>query len=205
MGEMGIIEYKGFDIKLFQDESPESPREWDNLGTMMCFHPGYNLGDKHNMSIEEMLETVRRRDVLALPLVLLDHSGLWMKVGSGWSEDPGGWDTSKVGFIWVTYSRLREEYKVRRISHQTLIHAENVLRSEVSTYSDYLKGSVYGYEVVDKDGEWIDSFWGFYGDEGYKETIRQGKASIDNIVDSELYQRVLGPQIPLFKEKEVGV
>lgn len=30
------------------DEYPESPREWDNLGTMVCFHNRYRLGDKHN-------------------------------------------------------------------------------------------------------------------------------------------------------------
>lgn len=30
------------------DEYPESPREWDNLGTMVCFHRDYKLGDPYN-------------------------------------------------------------------------------------------------------------------------------------------------------------
>ena len=204
MGEMEIIEYKGFDIKLFQDESPESPREWDNLGTMMCFHPGYNLGDKHNMSVEEMLETVRRRDVLALPLVLLDHSGLWMKVRSGWSEDPGGWDTSRVGFIYVTYETLRKEYSVKHITKTVLLKAENVLRSEVRVYSDYLEGSVYGYEVEDKDGEMIDSCCGFYGDEGWKWALSEAKGTVDSLVDGELWKRSQMEQLGMFS-REVGV
>jgi hypothetical protein len=29
---------------------PNSPREWDNLTEMICYHPRYNLGDKHNYS-----------------------------------------------------------------------------------------------------------------------------------------------------------
>ena len=32
------IEYKGYTIKVKLDEDNESPREWDNLGTMTCFH-----------------------------------------------------------------------------------------------------------------------------------------------------------------------
>ena len=30
-----------------QDTDCEGPREWDNLGTMVCFHTRYNLGDEH--------------------------------------------------------------------------------------------------------------------------------------------------------------
>jgi len=34
MGE--LIEYRGLEIKIDQDGYPENPREWDNLGTMVC-------------------------------------------------------------------------------------------------------------------------------------------------------------------------
>lgn len=33
-------------LKIEHDDSPESPREWDNLGTMVCWHNRYNLGDE---------------------------------------------------------------------------------------------------------------------------------------------------------------
>jgi hypothetical protein len=32
-------------LQIIQDEDPESPREWENLGTMICWHRRYNLGD----------------------------------------------------------------------------------------------------------------------------------------------------------------
>lgn len=38
-------EYRGCTIRIEQDDNPESPREWDNVGTMVCFHDRYNLGD----------------------------------------------------------------------------------------------------------------------------------------------------------------
>ena len=31
-----------------QEDYSESPREWDNMCTMVCWHRRYNLGDKHN-------------------------------------------------------------------------------------------------------------------------------------------------------------
>lgn len=38
--------HRGLIIKLFQDSDiAESPRAWDNLGTMVCWHSRYTLGD----------------------------------------------------------------------------------------------------------------------------------------------------------------
>jgi hypothetical protein len=42
------IEYKDYIINIDQDEIAENPRKWDNLGTMICFHNRYSLGDKHS-------------------------------------------------------------------------------------------------------------------------------------------------------------
>lgn len=33
-------------IVIKNDPEPESPREWDNVGTMVCWHSRYNLGDE---------------------------------------------------------------------------------------------------------------------------------------------------------------
>ncbi len=42
------IEYKRFTINIYPDmDVYESPRDWDNLGTMWCVHSRYNLGDLH--------------------------------------------------------------------------------------------------------------------------------------------------------------
>ena len=48
------IEYKGCRIRLEVDEDPGSPREWCNVGTMVCWHRRYNLGDEQPR--EEPLE-----------------------------------------------------------------------------------------------------------------------------------------------------
>ena len=58
--------------------------------------------------------------------------------------------------------------------------AEALLRGEVSTFDDYIRGNVYGYIVEKKVGcdccgavkyEHVDSCWGFYGD-GLEEDLK---------------------------------
>ncbi len=39
-------EYRGCTIRLEYDRGAESPRDWCNVGTMVCWHRRYNLGDE---------------------------------------------------------------------------------------------------------------------------------------------------------------
>jgi len=43
------IEYRGFNINIYQDEMAEDPRDWDNIGHMACTHSHYDFGDKDFM------------------------------------------------------------------------------------------------------------------------------------------------------------
>lgn len=156
-------------LNIYTEESPSSPREWDNLGTMMCSHSRYSLGEKHSFdfkayeSREQMESALKRRFDVAvmLPLYLYDHSGITMKT------TPFGdrWDSGQVGYIFVSKKKLREEYSVKRITKKLIEKATKILEGEVNMYDQYLTGDVYGFEITDKDGNHIDSCWGFYGDD----------------------------------------
>lgn len=37
-------------LTISRDDYPENPRKWDNLGTMLCWHKRYQLGDSHTYS-----------------------------------------------------------------------------------------------------------------------------------------------------------
>ena len=164
---------RGNTIKIYQDEYPENPREWDNLGTMICFHSRYMLGDKHDLSIEALKELVSRRDILALPLYLLDHSGLALNTSGFAYIDPQGWDWDQVGYLYVTHEKLRQEYGVKKVSRRLLEKVKQILEAEIETYNQYLSGDVYGYEIEDPYDNEGDSCWGFYGLEAVQEAARK--------------------------------
>jgi len=208
------IEYRGFNINIYPDDSPEDPREWDNIGIMACSHPNYILGDKDysntkrggcggeevleailadvvknpggiveawgRQAVDKTVEIVEKCGGVIMPLFLLDHSGLWMSTGK-YSCDPGGWDTSHVGFIFCTAAKIKEEYGE---GAEAMEKARRYLIGEVETYCQWLSGSVYGYSIEPKDTnkgiKCDDSCWGFYGYEWDKNgLLDHAKPSID--------------------------
>jgi hypothetical protein len=165
-----LIEQKnGFTLYLVQDSDSQSPREWDNLGTMVYWHRRYELGDvdgsKEYGDASDFDEWWKEngKGGIRLPLALLDHSGLRIWIGNGphWS-DSQGWDSGQVGWIYVTAETLRKEYG-KRITKKRLETAKRCLESEVETYDQFLSGDVWGYILEGPDGKELDSCWGFFG------------------------------------------
>jgi hypothetical protein len=151
------IKYRGYTIHIEQDIDPLNPRtDYDNLGTMVCFHPRYNLGDKDHAGFkepEDLLEYLKRERknlAVVLPLYLLDHSGLWMKTGR-FACDSAGWDTSNVGVIFITKEQARKEYGWKLITKERKEKLAKYLEGEVELYSSYLEGAVYGFYGYEHD------------------------------------------------------
>lgn len=157
---------------IYQDGSPYSPRDWDNLGTMTCKHKRYRLGDEQAFyteeynSWEEWLESEifenngGEENVLYLPLYLLDHSAISMSTTSFNNR----WDSGQVGYIWTT----REEIEREGLTEE---QAYRILEEEVKDYSMYLSGDVYGFRLEKKkvcdccgsvDYTYKDSCWSIY-------------------------------------------
>jgi len=196
-------------IKIVRDLNCDS-RDWDNLGTMVCWHNRYKLGDEqptenqieynlrlaqdceispqdclniiwdihdnHPDSLEDFfyyaghegidkdtilqalqemelipdgLDEIIAQTFVILPLYLYDHSGITMNT-TGFHCP---WDSGKVGFI---YAKADAEDLERE-------QIEKNLKGEVLTYDDYLRGDVWGFQILGEDEEIVDSCYGFYG------------------------------------------
>ncbi len=183
--------YRDHTIKIMHDPDPESPRDYDNLGTMACWQRRYTLGDKHeygdprallialgdldnetDLSMNDLFVRTEKRAVI-LPLYLYDHSGITMNT----TEFHCPWDSGQVGYIYVTLADIRKEYSVTRVSQKLRGKIADQLRQEVRTYDHYLTGNCYGF-VVEKDEDEVVSCWGFLGDyDGY--CLDEAKASVN--------------------------
>lgn len=170
MYEADSYEHAGIPVRIVYDPEPQDPREWTQLGEMVCWHRRYNLGDRQIDDQER--EALERGGIRLLDrylrlvkgathvemLGLIDHSGLAMYPGGGphWS-DSAGWDSGTVGFIYDTpEGRADCGTPPDRIAE--------CLIGEIKDYDQYLRGEVYGYIVAEgSDDE--ESCFGFYGDE----------------------------------------
>lgn len=201
------VEYKGYEIGIYVDDTPFNPREeYDNMGHMVCWHRDYILGDKQTEWYMESPDAFHgwldgdeedwdgdeedwdcghpARDDIAvmLPLYLMDHSGLWMNTGGFSGVDSHGWDWGQVGYIYVTNDEVIHEYG--DLSKESIARAEKYLRGEVETYSDYISGQVYGYIITGPEGEDIGGCWGYFGsDRDYM--IEEAKNTVDYDIEKQ--------------------
>jgi hypothetical protein len=177
---MESFQVNGMTVKIMQDSDPSDPRtEFSNVGTMVCWHKRYSLGDVQ--PTEEPIEFLRQimetrvysetrkwvpddiseddinkymnKHFVILPLYLMDHSGLSI------STSPFGclWDSGQVGFIYV--DKESKDYDDLTVG----------LKFEVETYDKFLSDDVWGYTIMTEKGEVIDSCSGFYGFDRCKE------------------------------------
>jgi hypothetical protein len=177
---MNDEKYKGYYIKIHYDACAESPREWGNIGTIACFHNRYEIGDKHNLSTDEIIEIVKRKDVLSLPIYLYDHSGITINTAPFACK----WDSMQIGYIYVDKERLKKE----RLDKCEDKEIYKYLNSEVKTYDNYLRGEVYYYNIIAKtkcnvcehvEEEIVDSCSGYYE---YDACLEDAKIQIDYIL-----------------------
>lgn len=161
MEDSMTVSADGYNLQVFRDEYAENPREWDNLGKMVCWHRRYNLGDKHDYeSPQDFYESDEYKNALViLPVYLYDHSGITIS-----NSDFGDrWDSGQIGYIFVTKGKAQEEYGLLNETTTELIRER--LMSETKMYDQYLQGDCYAFRITDENGEEIDGCGGFFGDD----------------------------------------
>lgn len=190
---MNTIEYRGITIKIeLEGLMALNPRdEFDNIGTIVCFHNRYNLSDFHEFAdpsaVNQFLQEQGDK-VIWLPLFLYDHSGITIRTAPFSSQ----WDSGQVGIIYAESKKLYElidswDNKHKNETYPGISDAEiaqEILKNEVETYDHYLTGSVYGYEIEKTD----DSCWGFYGGDHEKSGLLD---MARNSIDSYLMQKAI--------------
>jgi hypothetical protein len=162
------------------DADNESPREWGNLGTIVCWHnrrhflgdvqpdcsaieylyglmndrefesKRYYLPDLDVIGEDNILKYFEKHFVF-LSLCFYDHGGIAMST----STFSCPWDSGRVGFIYVE----RDSDEVAGMTEQKIIDA---LKQEVKIYDTYLRGEVLCVDIKDRYGEVINSCGGFY-------------------------------------------
>lgn len=161
----GIIDHSKdkWELRITRDDFSDSPREWDNLGTICVskncryVEDEAKLNDSLNWSNrEEDLATLESKGYVALPLSVYDHSGVTIYIG----EKCDKWDSGQVGWYIVSKEKIKKEYGVERLSKKILEKTKRVLIREIKTLNAYVNGEVYGYALYQNDEE-IDSCGGF--------------------------------------------
>jgi hypothetical protein len=155
-------------LSIKQDEDPQNPRqEYDHLGTMVCWHRRYGLGDEqpkaspkeyqrslandavnfdcHSEYVPEIhIKRAIERHYTLLPLYLYDHSGLSISTGAF----SCAWDSGQVGFIYLSLKDALKEFNLKEGRWETLVshRADHKPRTLRSWAIDVLRAEVQEYD-----------------------------------------------------------
>lgn len=202
-GNYKINYSNGYTLTIQYDEWAESPREWDNAGTMICAHRNYDLGDRmidpnQYSSFEEILDEIKENegDIVWRYLYLFDHSGISMSMSREQfhAADSQGWDWGTVGFIYISHKDILKEWGngANEVTPELIEAAVACMESEVDTYDDFIRGNVYAYIIEDENGNVLDACGGFFGYEDVKsEAMHQAEWHWNHFLSKTPVQGVL--------------
>ena len=180
-------------LEIHYDSNPESCREWDNLGTIWCSHKRYSLSDKHAPKIDtddhDGWDAVEQHLIkkegasVILPIYMYDHTERSI------STQPFGdrWDSGQIGFIYCTKTKIKSEFHIKKITKKLKERVIECLKGEIETYSQYVRGEVYGFKLIQIDMSTqerieLESCWGFFGDDLEKNGIMNHLSTKDIIL-----------------------
>lgn len=159
-------------IEIYHDPFASSPREDTNLGYFITFDQYYNSPDKSDWletvikdtgevakDVNDHMRLIKNRidehsdgeKVVAIyPVTKYEHSAVSYSLGS-----KHGFDYSNNGFYIITD-------KTQNIIGVEAKDFEKVIKEELSLYTKYVNGEVWGITVYDENGEIQDTCSGFY-------------------------------------------
>lgn len=179
----------GYQIVTYYDEHPCNPREeWDNVTTLVGWHRHYELSDPKVRgdfpSPEHFCEWLKEeredgKEYIVRVVYAYEHGGIMLQCSA--FSDP--WDSGQVGFVFVSKEKARQEWPAHKDESEDewLKRIKGYIDGEIETFSDYLNGSVYGYEVFDNNGEPTDdSCWGYYGFQAIDDAVEEVRSYHEN-------------------------
>jgi hypothetical protein len=162
----------GFTINIYPDEEPMNPRkDLECLGTIYHCSRRHRFGSDEVMDVDDIKAMADNPDIISLPVFLYDHSGLSMSTKA--FSCP--WDSGQIGIIAIDRATALKEFGGKQVTKALRDKVIKRLEAEIGCYNDYLEGNYCGYVITDRDGNDVDSCWGFENLEG---CLSEAKANL---------------------------
>lgn len=167
-----------------------SPRDWDNLASMIFWNRSYKLGDEHNFTdpidfIQDLaekngvnldsltdeqkekfsyLEDKIKDNIIIWPCWIYEHSEIAISCGAREYPFNDRFDSGFLGYIYTDKKTIIDNFGN---CEDWKKKAAQIFKEEIKIYNQFLSGEVYAFreyiqEEEGADFEDLDSCYGFY-------------------------------------------
>jgi hypothetical protein len=165
------------EYKIMHDECHTDFWDFEGSVSFISNHKDYRSVNTKDMlenyeSLADMRKEYHDNGFSIVPIFAYIHSGIALSLGS--FSCP--WDSGVFGFLVFKNGEFGEN---------------NIgLKGFVESWSNWLNGEVYGYQVQDDKGEVLDSCWGFIGYEHCEEAAKESLTYCINAAKLERTSRI---------------
>lgn len=138
------------------DDCGDSPLDWNDWPKISYRKDSrYTLGNTpvDSEDHQEIADKIESGEYVGLPVYAYIHSGVMLKAGSGFSCQ---WDSGQSGFVYMPKEVALKDWT-------TIEGALDGMRAITEEFGMWCNGEVYGFRILDEDGNELDSCWGHIG------------------------------------------
>jgi hypothetical protein len=187
--DVNVVNYKGYKIRIIQDEFYDSPDNWGDEQRFLVYDHRDFYVKRKGFNPDDIFEVFSEGKKLydgffIFPVYAYIHSGVALQLKRWFNYVPQGHNEFDVSF--KGFALIKKE-KGTYTSEKAYQAAEGLL----NVWNDCLSGNVYGFIAEDNEENEIDSCWGFYGDPEKSGLIEDAKSNIDFEIKNRLEKRIL--------------
>lgn len=164
-----IIDWIEYNLIVMNNEMSESPREWDNIWTLVTAHRNFSWDEELPSDCESIDEAFEEHlkdkwltidDIYYHRVYLMDHSWLSVRTTPFWCR----WDSWHLWYIYVSIDKYNKEWIVPKDwkTHEQM--ALEYMNSEIEALDNYLQWNVYEFiiesrKIIYQNGVRFTSDW----------------------------------------------
>jgi len=200
-------------VEIFVEPNPKNPREDDHFGYIAYtrsdgeFFTEYSLNSRKpldfQMWLKDMLGQKRKtakmltelqrtfnKQYVGVPIYRVEIPSLNGPLLS--SEQPNfpDFEGEFAGYIFTTKEIVRQTFKTKKVTQKIMKETKAILKNELSLFNSYINKFVYGYRIIDEEGNIVQENTNFFGNDwesnGLMDEIPEDfHYQLENIIFSE--------------------
>lgn len=164
-----------------------NPLDCDRLGTIITTNNRYWVGDEirdNYDDADEYLKDIVENGGIVLPIMAYIHSGIRLWIDEA-KQPVSTFDSGCIGYIYLDGEDVKQQCEKY---NRTFEDIKRTLINEINEFDDYFVWGAFYFNLIDQDGDVIDSCGGFPHHGSDLETVNEMILNSYSLTENEIQE-----------------